>query len=290
MEMIFSPLIVGTMRWGSWGQNYDKKEIQNLIETALDLGLYTFDLADIYGGYTSERDFGNALKEMNLPRESYQLITKCGIKYKGGEKPYEIKSYDLSKDYILKCVDESLEKLSTPYLDLLLLHRPSPLMDGEEIAAAFSLLRSSGKVKNFGVSNFSVMEMDYLLGYVGDLITNQIEISLSKPEAFFDSRLLQMQKLKLQPTAWSPTGTYFSLESEQNTRIKSELVRLGQKYDASEGELLLAFLLKHPSRIVPVVGTSKSSTLQTLSKASSVELSTEDWFYLLEASRGVKVP
>ena len=288
--MIFSPLIVGTMRWGSWGNNLSEKEVQELIDKALSLGLYTFDSADIYGGYTTEKTLGKAFENMGLTRESYQLIGKCGIKYKGGEKPYKVKSYDLSKEYIVKAVEESLENLRTDYLDLLLIHRPSPLMDPEEIARAFSILRLEGKVRNFGVSNFSTQQMSSLLEFVPDLLTNQIEISLSSPEAFFDGRVEQMQSLKLQPSAYSPLGGYFSVSEEKNLRVLEVFEELKEKYNASEAQLLLAFLRKHPSGIVPLVGTSKLSNLEHLSKGLEVEISMEDWFYLLEAQRGHRVP
>ncbi len=278
------------MRWGTWGSNLSENEITQLIEKALSLGLYTFDSADIYGGYTTETTLGNAFHNMGLERESYQLIGKCGIKYKGGEKPYKVKSYDLSKDYILQAVEESLNKLQTNYLDLLLIHRPSPLMDAEEIARAFSILRLEGKVRNFGVSNFSSEQFKSLLEFVPDLLTNQIEISLSSPEAFFDSRVEQMHSLKLQPTAYSPMGGYFSKTEEKNPRLLEVFEELKQKYNASEAQLLLAFLRKHPSGIVPVVGTSKLSNLEHLAKGLEVEISMEDWFYLLEAQRGHRVP
>ncbi|MHA6727486.1 aldo/keto reductase [Chryseobacterium sp. A301] len=287
--MKFSPLIVGTMRWSSWGVSHPKPEIQTLIESCLDLGLYTFDSADIYGGYTWEESFGKALGEMNLPRQSYQLISKGGIKYKGGARPYEVKAYDLSKDYLIQCVEQSLKDLKTEYLDLFLLHRPSPLMDPEEIAAAFSLLRSSGKVLNFGVSNFSTLEFDFLSKYFPALCTNQIEISLTQSDAFFDGRILQQQSLGLQPTAWSPLGSYFSSDDEKSQRTRAVLIPLSEKYGASEAELLLSFLRKSPAGIIPIVGSSKVESIQKLARSLDLTLSDEDWFVLLEASRGRRV-
>ncbi len=287
--MHFSPLIVGTMRWSSWGAGHSERQIQNLVESCQELGLFSFDSADIYGGYTWEACFGNALSGMGLVRESYQLISKGGIKLPGGARPHEIKSYDLSKAYLLNCVDQSLMDLKTDYLDLYLLHRPSPLMDPEAIAAAFSLLRSSGKVLNFGVSNFSVQEFELIHQYFPQLSTNQIELSLTEPKSLMDGRVLQQQALGLQPTAWSPLGSYFSLEDEKQSRIKPELSRLGKKYDASEAAVLVSFLLKHPSRIVPVVGSSKSESIQKMARALAFELTTQEWFSLLELSRGYPV-
>lgn len=278
------------MRWGIWGANHSEKEIQNLVQTSLEEGFYTFDHADIYGGYTTEKLFGDAVSGMNLPRESYHLISKCGIEYPGGEKPYELKSYNYSKEYILKCVDESLQNLKTDYLDILLLHRPSPLMNPEEIAAAFGILRSNGKVRDFGVSNFTTSQFDLIHKYFPYLVTNQVEISLNETKAFYDGTLDQMMMHKIRPTAYSVLGNYFSTESEQNSRIKEVLNSLCEKYNAEENQLLISFLLKHPAGIVPVIGTSKSENIRKIKKSLQIDLDREDWFRLLEASAGKRVP
>lgn len=288
--MTFSPIIAGVMRWGSWGANHSPHQVQQLIETALEEGFYTFDHADIYGGYTTEALFGAAISQMNLDRESYQLVSKCGIQYPGGAKPYLLKSYNYSKDYILKCVDESLLNLKTDYLDVLLLHRPSPLMDPEEIAAAFGILRSSGKVREFGVSNFTVSQFNLIHACFPYLITNQIEISVNETKAFYDGTLDQMLMRRIRPMAYSVMGNYFSdPSSPQNQRLKPFLSLLCEKYGAEENQILLAFLLKHPAKILPVVGTSNSQTLKNLAAALHTGLSDDDWFTLLEASRGHRV-
>lgn len=287
--MNFSPIIIGTMRWGIWGANHSEEEVQQLVETSLEEGFNTFDHADIYGGYTTEKLFGDAISSMNLPRESYQLISKCGIEYPGGVKPYEIKSYNYSKDYILKCVDESLRNLKTDYLDVLLLHRPSPLMNPEEIAAAFGILRSNGKVRDFGVSNFTTSQFDLIHQYFPFLITNQVEISLNETKSFYDGTLDQMMMHRLKPMAYSVLGNYFTTESEQNTRIKEVLNSLCEKYNGEENQILISFLLKHPAGIVPVIGTSKSENIKKFKKSLEIDLEREDWFRLLEASTGKRV-
>lgn len=288
--MNFSPIIIGTMRWGIWGANHSEEEVQQLVETSLEEGFNTFDHADIYGGYTTEKLFGDAISSMNLPRESYQLISKCGIEYPGGVKPYEIKSYNYSKDYILKCVDESLRNLKTDYLDVLLLHRPSPLMNPEEIAAAFGILRSNGKVRDFGVSNFTTSQFDLIHQYFPFLITNQVEISLNETKSFYDGTLDQMMMHRLKPMAYSVLGNYFTTESEQNTRIKEVLNSLCEKYNGEENQILISFLLKHPAGIVPVIGTSKAENIKKFKKSLEIDLEREDWFRLLEASTGKRVP
>lgn len=288
--MNFSPIIIGTMRWGIWGADHSEKEVQKLVETSLEEGLYTFDHADIYGGYTTEKLFGDAVSQMNLNRESYQLISKCGIQYPGGTKPFELKSYNYSKEYILNCVDESLQNLKTDYLDVLLLHRPSPLMNPEEIAAAFGILRSNGKVRDFGVSNFTMSQFDLISKYFPFLVTNQVEISVTETKAFYDGTLDQMMMKKLRPMAYSVMGNYFSEpDSEQNLRIKTVLTDLSTKYSAEDNQLLLAFLLKHPSKILPVIGTSKVETIKTLKNSLQIQLEEEDWFRILEASHGKRV-
>ena len=288
--MDFSKIIVGVMRWGIWGANHSESGVQKLIETSLEEDLYTFDHADIYGGYTTEELFGNAFSEMKINREKIQLITKCGICMPSEKKNFPLKYYNYSKEYILNQVDESLKNLKTDYIDLLLLHRPSPLINPEEIAAAFGVLRSSGKVRDFGVSNFTTSQFDLISKYFPQLVTNQIEVSLTETKAFYDGTIDQMMQKKLQPMAWSVMGTYFSEDSERTARIKSVLEVLTKKYNAEEAQLLLAFLLKHPSKIIPIIGTSKVESIKSLKKSLQINLEIEDWFSLLEASLGHDVP
>ncbi|MGZ5209522.1 MAG: aldo/keto reductase [Kaistella sp.] len=286
--MDFSPIIIGTMRWGIWGANHSVKETQRLIETSVTEGLFTFDHADIYGNYTTEKLFGDAFSEMNINREEVQFISKCGIEMPCSNRNYKIKSYNYSREHILKSVDQSLENLQTEYLDLLLLHRPSPLMNPEEIAASFDLLREQKKVRHFGVSNFSPSQYD-LINDSFPLVTNQVEISINKTDAFYDGTLDQMMLKKLKPMAWSVMGNYFSLKSEQNIRLKDIIEELCTKYEAQENQILLAFLLAHPAKILPVVGTSRSETIREFSESLAIKMQREDWFKLLQASEGKEV-
>ena len=158
--MTFSPIIIGTMRWGIWGANHSTKIAQKLIETCLSEGLYTFDHADIYGDYTTEKLFGETLSDMHIKREEIQLISKCGIEMPCKNRNYLIKSYNYSKEHIIMSVEKSLENLQTDYLDLLLLHRPSPLMNPREIAETFDQLREQKKIRHFGVSNFTPSQFE----------------------------------------------------------------------------------------------------------------------------------
>lgn len=285
---MFSELIAGTMRWGVWGANHSVKEIQKLIDVCVEENITTFDHADIYGGHTTEELFGNAWKDMDLKRENLQFISKCGIVMNSDKKPSALKYYNYNKDYILNCVDESLSNLKTDYLDTLLLHRPSPLMNPEVIAEAFTVLKDAGKVKEFGVSNFSVSQFELINQYV-PLVTNQIEISVNEISSFENGILDQLMSKGLRPTAWSVMGSYFSDQSDENIRIKKVIVELCDKYNAEENQILLAFILKHPSKIIPVIGTSKAETIITLSQTLQIDLDLEDWFRILESIKGKEV-
>ena len=285
---MFSELIAGTMRWGIWGANHSVKEIQKLIDVCVEENITTFDHADIYGSHTTEELFGNAWKDMDLKRENLQFISKCGIVMNSDKKPSALKYYNYNKDYILNCVDESLSNLKTDYLDTLLLHRPSPLMNPEVIAEAFTVLKDVGKVREFGVSNFSVSQFELINQYV-PLVTNQIEISVNEISSFDNGILDQLMSKGLRPTAWSVMGSYFSDQSDENIRIKKVIVELCDKYNAEENQILLAFILKHPSKIIPVIGTSKAETIITLSQTLQIDLDLEDWFRILESIRGKEV-
>lgn len=286
--MKFSPIIVGTMRWGIWGANHSEREVQGLIETSMDLGLSTFDHADIYGNYTTEKLFGDAFSKMKIKREEVQLISKCGIEMPCENRDFKLKSYNYSKEYILNSVDKSLDNLKTDYLDLLLLHRPSPLINPEEIGETFGILRENHKVRHFGVSNFSTSQFD-LINDAFPLVTNQIEVSVNQTNAFYDGTLDQMMLKKLRPMAWSVMGNYFTEKSIQNIRIKKVLEELCPKYHAEENQILLTFILKHPAKILPIVGTAKAEILRKFSDSLAINLEREDWFRLLEASVGEEV-
>lgn len=287
--MKFSPIIAGTMRWGKGGADLPVNEVRNLIETSLEQGITSFDLADIYGGYTTEKLFGDALSGMGIERKKLQLISKCGIEKPCENRPYKVSAYNYSKQHIIQSLEQSLENLQTDYLDVLLLHRPSPLMDRREITAAFDVLKDQKMVKEFGVSNFTPSQFK-LIALEFPLVTNQIEVSLTHTNAFYDGTLDQMMVEDLPPMAWSVMGSYFRNDSEQNARIREVMKPLCKKYDAKENQLLLAFVLKHPAKILPVIGTSKAETIQDLKDAVNIKMDHEDWFELLEAANGHRIP
>ncbi|WP_223032451.1 aldo/keto reductase [Hanstruepera marina] len=287
--MTYSKIIAGTMTWGSWGKQLSKKEMIALMHHCIDNNITSFDHADIYGGYTTETDFGHALNESDLKRDRIQIISKCGIQYLSENRTNTVKHYNYSKDYIIWSVEESLKKLQTDYLDLLLLHRPSPLMNPEEIAEAISILKSSGKIRDFGVSNFTISQMELISKYQ-KIAVNQIEFSLTAHQAMHDGTLDYMMTNDITPMAWSPLGSVFKEETEQTNRIHDLLNTLTETYNTTKDQLLLAWILKHPSNIQPVVGTTNTERLSSAIKAVDIDLELEDWFKLLVASQGHKVP
>ncbi|MDY2586072.1 aldo/keto reductase [Winogradskyella aquimaris] len=287
--MKYSRLIAGTMTWGRWGKQLSKKEMADLIKHCLSHNITTFDHADIYGGYTTEADFGKAFMNSGIKREDIQLISKCGIQHLSDNRNNKVKHYDYSKEYIIWSVEESLNNLETDYLDLLLLHRPSPLMVAEEIAEAVTILKKDGKIMDFGVSNFTPSQME-MIGLRVDIDVNQIEFSLTQHTAMHDGTLDYMITSGIQPMAWSPLGLVFKEDNEQTRRIHKQLGLLMDKYNATEDQLLLAWIMKHPSKIHPVVGTTNKTRLKQAIEATKIELELEDWFLILVASQGHKVP
>lgn len=287
--MKYSRLIAGTMTWGSWGKQLSKKEMADLMHHCLSNNITTFDHADIYGAYTTEADFGKALTDSGIKREDIQLISKCGIQYLSENRNNKVKHYDYSKDYIIWSVEESLKNLETDYLDLLLLHRPSPLMVAEEIAEAITILKKDGKIRDFGVSNFTPSQME-MIGLRMDIDVNQIEFSLTQHTAMHDGTLDYIKTNGIKPMAWSPLGSVFREDNEQTRRIHKQLGELMDKYNATEDQLLLAWIMKHPSGIHPVVGTTNKTRLKQAVEASKINLELEDWFLILVASQGHKVP
>ena len=203
-----SKIIIGCMSWGNWGKRLPTKEQVELITFCMEQGNTTFDHADIYGDYTTEAAFGKALAESKIAREELQLITKCGIQYTGQTRKNKVKHYDYTKDYIIWSVEESLKNLKTDYLDLLLLHRPSPLMSPDKIAEAVNTLKDSGKILKFGVSNFTPSQTSLLLDKI-EVSANQVEFSLTHHEAMHNGSLDQMIQHSIQPMSWSPLGSIF---------------------------------------------------------------------------------
>ena len=277
------------MSWAKWGKDYSTEELIDLLNFCMDEGLSTFDHADIYGDYTTEGRFGEAFSKSGIKRESIQLITKCGIQYVGETRDNQVKHYNYSKDYIIWSAEQSLKNLKTAYIDLFLLHRPSPLMHPDEILEAIQRLKLDGKILNFGVSNFTPSQVELIDSKV-DVQANQVEFSLTQHSAMHNGSLDQMIVKGIKPMAWSPLGIYFRDTNAQTLRIKKILQKLSEKYEASEDTILLAWIFKHPSKVAPVIGTTNKDRMRNAKQAAQLTLELEDWFSLLVASQGHKVP
>jgi predicted oxidoreductase len=283
-------LIVGCMRWGVWGENFTTKQYEEIIDQCLAIDLNTFDHADIYGHYTTEADFGNALKGNTSLRSRLQIITKCGINMLTPNRPHhQIKSYDTSANHIIKSVEQSLQNFHTDYIDTLLIHRPDILMDVEEIANTITTLKQAGKIKSFGVSNFTIGQVALLNKFI-PIEHHQIEISVTKLNAFEDGTLDQCQLENIKAQSWSPMGNgLLSEQNEKHTRILHLVNDLAKEYNCSQNQLLLAFLYAHPSQITPIIGTTKFERIKEAKDAMKIELKKEDFYKLWSASTGVEV-
>ena len=289
MKTAFSQIIAGTMNWGIWDKNLSTKEMANLIHVCLENKISTFDHADIYGGYTTEAEFGKALTQSKIERKKIQLISKCGIQHVTENRENKVKHYDYSKAYIIWSVEQSLKNLQTDYLDALLLHRPSPLMQADEIAEAVEKLKSEGKILDFGLSNFTPSQTDLIRSKTA-VNYNQIQFSATNFEAMLDGSLDYMQLHNITPMAWNPLGTIFREDISQTRRLKKLLAVLVDKYHVGSDVILLAWIMQHPANILPVAGTVNVARIQYMTKAKELVLDKEDWFAIWTESMGNPVP
>ncbi len=287
--MQLSPIVAGLWRLNQW--QLDTPALVRWIEQALELGITSFDHADIYGGYSVEAQFGQALAAAPGLRARLQLVTKCGILLTSPQRPaHAIKSYDSSRAHVLASVDASLRALRTEHIELLLLHRPDLLMDPQELADTFEQLRAAGKVAHFGVSNHSPGQLA-LLQRRHALVTNQIEFSPLQMKALADGTLEQALDLGMRPMIWSPLGggRLFSAQDEQAQRVRAVLQTLGEQHGVSAASMAYAWILRHPSRPIPVTGTQRIAALREATAALDVKLSSEDWYRVWQASVGHEV-
>ncbi len=293
MELKLSKFVWGQWRLLDWGLSYP--QIEKLTRDVLDLGISSIDHADIYGDYGCEVAFGKVLKNNPSWRDDMQLISKCGIKLISDRYPNrKVKYYDYSYDYIVGQAENSLRNLNTDILDLLLLHRPSPFFNAEEVASAFDYLYRSGKVKSFGVSNFLPHQFEQLAQASDhELVTNQIELSIYSLEHFENQNINFLQGKGVNPMAWSPLagGKILSPDDEKSKRVQKGLYKIQKKYpDFSIDQIAIAWLLMHPSGIQPILGSGKLKHIKSAIAAQEIQLSLEDWFYLYTCSTGQEVP
>jgi predicted oxidoreductase len=284
----FSRIISGVMNWGSWGARLSIQQMERQIDFCVALGITSFDHADLYGGYTTEAEFGRAFRTAEINRDQVQLISKCGIQMPCEARALPLKYYDYSAKHLQYRIENSLKALKTDYLDLLLLHRPSPLLEPESIAESVQKLLKQGKIKSFGVSNFTPSQIAWLQNEIKPA-WNQIEYSLTNEAPFFDGSIDYLSAHKMAVMAWSPLGSNYKLQDSKTKRITDCMRTLKAKYNCVEDQLLLAWLLKHPSKLHPVLGTTKPERIKKSLEALEINLELTDWFLLLKASQGEEV-
>jgi predicted oxidoreductase len=293
-----SDLICTRLAYGCWrlagsegGVRLDPAEGRRAVHAAYDAGYTLFDHADIYGRGECERIFGEALREMSGARERMVLATKCGIcpPWDGAQH-----CYDSSTGHLIASVEGSLSRLGVDEVDLLMIHRPDYLGHPEEIAGAFTKLRHQGKVRWFGVSNFKPSQLSAVQSACDfPLIANQMEISLAALHALDDGTLDQCLENKISPLAWSPLAKGALLGSprhERETALFALLDSLAARESVTRAEIALAWLLRHPSQMIPIVGSVNPDRIHQSVKADKVELSRDDWYALLIAARGTRLP
>ena len=287
-----SRIIQGHWRLANW--ELSSRELLKLTEQCLELGVTSFDHADIYGNYTCESLFGDALALKPSLRQNMEIISKCGIKLMSDKYPErKLKTYDYSYEHIVNSVENSLRNLRTDYLDVLLLHRPSPFFNPEEVAKAFSDLKREGKVQHFGVSNFSARQFDMLNSYTEEkLVTNQVEISPYCLDHFENGNMDFFLKERIKPMAWSPLagGRLLDPQTETGKAIFKVLSEIAEELNLEQiDQVIYAWLLKHPAGIMPIVGTSRIERVKSAVDALNIDLSHEQWFRIY-ASTGAIMP
>lgn len=292
-DLSFSRIIHGLWRLSDW--RFSAEETLSLIEYCLEHGITTFDHADIYGSYTCEKLFGDALSLKPVLRNKIELVTKCGIVLESPNRPtHHLKHYNTSKDHIIHSVERSLQNFQTDYIDTLLIHRPDPYMDPEQVAEAFLKLKTAGKVRYFGVSNFKHHQYTMLESYLDfKLITNQIEISAYNLENIEDGTLNFCIEKRIAPMAWSPLagGKIFASMDEKALQLRKTLAKVGGELGTQNiDEVLYAWLLNHPANIMPIIGSGKKERIDRGITALKYNLSTEQWFEILQSSMGHEVP
>lgn len=289
-------IAVGCMRM----QSLDGKAAQAFIQSALDKGANFFDHADVYGDGLSEEFFANAVSMSASVREKLLLQTKCGISRKG--------MFDFSKENILNAVDGSLKRLKTEYIDVLLLHRPDALVEPEEVAQAFDILESSGKVRHFGVSNQKPMQIELLKKYVKQpIVTNQLQLSITNATMISnginvnmendaaidrDGSVLDYCRLKditVQP--WSPFQYGFFegvfLGSDKFPELNKKINEIAERYGVPSTTIVIAWLLRHPAKFQPVIGTMNAQRLTDCCKAADITLTKLEWYEIYRSAGNI---
>jgi predicted oxidoreductase len=292
-ELTLSRIVPGLMRLLEW--NMSREELTRWIHACYEMGITSFDHADIYGSFRCEAVFGEALASSPGLRDKLKLVTKCNIAFPSPQRPqYTVHHYDSSKAHILASAEQSLRNFHTDHLDLLLIHRHDFLMDADEVAAAMVELRTAGKVLHFGVSNFPTDQFHLLQARLDfPLATNQIEFSVTHVEPIFNGTLDQAQRLRVPPMAWSPLGggSLFTGHDERSARTRRALQAAADQIGGvGLDQVALAWVLKHPAKILPVLGTGKLERIRAAIDAEQITLNREQWYSIYVASVGEDIP
>ena len=281
-----SPAIYGFYRWDVYEMNANKME--GIIDLCLELGINTFDHADIYGGYQCEEIFGEIIRNKRIKREDIVLFTKCGLVVPNSNNPgVRVKYYDTSKEHILKSLENSLRKLRTDYIDIFLLNQLDPLSNLEETALTLQKMRESGKVKNIGVVNFSVFQHQLLSSYLRiPVVTNHIELNLLNTSAFDNGQIDYLKQKYMRPLATAPLaeGQIANSIEKRPLLIRRKLEELSLKYNANIESIAVAWIVKLGA--LPLIGTTNEQRIKNISRAFDIDLERQDWYELYQASRG----
>jgi predicted oxidoreductase len=282
-----SQAIYGFWRWEDVSAT-GAATMERIVNFCLELGINTFDHADIYGGYQCEELFGNVLSKKSFKREDVVLFSKCGVKVPHPDQPeVKVKYYDTSAEHILKSVDNSLKKLRTDYIDIFLLDHLDPLSDLEEAAITLERLRGSGKIRNIGVANFSVFQHQLLASYLRvPIVTNHIELNILNTTALDNGQLDYIKQRYMRPLAAAPLagGRIENGTDPLATRVHYKLEELSKKYNAHIESIAVAWLVKLGA--LPLIGTSSEQRIKNIVNAFDVNLDRQDWYELYHASKG----
>ncbi|OCA61199.1 oxidoreductase [Aeromonas piscicola] len=285
----FSRLIMGYWRLMEW--QLSPAALLDLMKYHLDLGVTTLDHADIYGGYQCEEAFGKALRLEPSLRERMEIVSKCGIALTAKQE-HALNHYNTGKAHIIASAEDSLRKLGTDHLDLLLIHRPDPLMDADEVADAFITLKQAGKIKHAGVSNFTPRQFELLQSRLPfPLVTNQLEISPLNQSTTLDGTLDQCQQLRIKPMAWSCLGGGRLFNGQEYAPLRAELEQIRHEVGAQHIEqLVYAWVMMLPSQPLPLIGSGKRERIAAAVAAESIVLNRQQWFRIRKAALGYDVP
>ncbi|WP_221394703.1 aldo/keto reductase family oxidoreductase [Dyadobacter sp. NIV53] len=276
-----SEAIYGFWRWTDEG-SVTTSNIEKTVNLCLELGINTFDHADVYGDLTIEEHFGKIIRNKSFKREDIVLFSKCGIRTSDNGN---LKYYDTSRDHIVNSIDGSLKRLQTDYLDIFLLHHSDFLTDPEETAGALAEIVKSGKARHIGVTNFTVFQHQLLASYLRiPIVTNHIELNLMNTSAIEDGRIDFIKQCFSKPLAWAPLagGKILNGKDEQSVRLRAKLEEIGKKFDANIEQTAVAWLMKLGT--LPIIGSLSENRIRNAASASDIKLSHQDWYEIYQVA------